>query len=51
MAAKLQAMGYQAHFYEPAAGGHTLGKDNDEQATHMSLAYGFLRRAIGWGLD
>jgi dienelactone hydrolase len=37
MAAKLQAMGYQAHFYEPATGGHALGKDNEEQATHISL--------------
>ena len=51
MAAKLQAMGYQAHFYEPATGGHALGKDNEEEATHMSLAYGFLRRGIGWGPD
>jgi prolyl oligopeptidase len=51
MAAKLQAMGHQAHFYEPAAGGHALGKDNEEHATHMSLAYGFLRRGIGWGPD
>jgi prolyl oligopeptidase len=51
MAAKLQAMGYQAHFYEPATGGHALGKDNEEQATHMSLAYTFLRRAIGWRPD
>ena len=32
MAAKFQAMGYQAHFYEPATGGHALGKDNEEQA-------------------
>jgi prolyl oligopeptidase len=51
MAAKLQAMGYHAHFYEPATGGHALGKDNKEQAMHMSLAYGFLRRAIGWRPD
>ena len=28
MAAKLQAMGYEACFYEPAAGGHGYGKDN-----------------------
>jgi prolyl oligopeptidase len=27
MAAKLQEMGYEAHFYEPA-GGHGYGKDN-----------------------
>ena len=28
MTAKLQAMGYEAYFYEPAAGGHGYGKDN-----------------------
>ena len=48
MAAKLQAMGYEAHFYEPAAGGHSYGKDHAEQATFMALGYSFLRRAIGW---
>jgi prolyl oligopeptidase len=32
MAAKLQAMGYEAYFYEPAAGGHGYGKDNKERA-------------------
>jgi prolyl oligopeptidase len=48
MAAKLQAMGYEAHFYEPAAGGHSYGKDHYDQATFMSLGYSFLRRAIGW---
>ncbi|MBI1779517.1 MAG: S9 family peptidase [Proteobacteria bacterium] len=48
MAAKLQAMGYQAHFYEPAAGGHGYGKDNSERAQFTALGYNFLRRAIGW---
>jgi len=48
MAAKLQAMGYEAHFYEPAAGGHSYGKDHAEQAMFMALGYTFLRRAIGW---
>ena len=48
MAAKLQAMGYEAYFYEPPAGGHGYGKDHGEQATFMSLGYAFLRRAIGW---
>jgi prolyl oligopeptidase len=48
MAAKLQAMGYVAHFYEPAAGGHSYGKDNSEMAAFISLGYTFLRRAIGW---
>jgi prolyl oligopeptidase len=51
MAAKLQAMGYTAHFYEPAAGGHGYGKDNRERAGFIALGYGFLRRAIGWGDD
>ena len=32
-AAKLQALGYPALFYEPAAGGHGYGKDNAEVAT------------------
>ena len=35
MAAKLQAMGYEAWFYEPAAGGHGYGKDN-RSAPHSS---------------
>ena len=48
MAAKLQAMGYEAHFYEPAAGGHSHGKDHAEQAAITALSYCFLRRAIGW---
>jgi len=33
MAAKLQSLGYNAHFYEPPAGGHGYGKDNSEVAT------------------
>lgn len=48
MAAKLQAMGYDAHFYEPAAGGHGYGKDNGEVASFAALGTAFLRRAIGW---
>jgi prolyl oligopeptidase len=48
MAAKLQAMGYDAYFYEPAAGGHGYGKDNKERASFTALGYNFLRRAIGW---
>ena len=48
MAAKLQALGYDAHFYEPAAGGHGYGKDNSERAAFTALGYNFLRRAIGW---
>ena len=48
MAAKLQAMGYDAWFYEPAAGGHGYGKDNSERAAFTALGYRFLSRAIGW---
>ncbi len=50
MAAKLQAMGYDASFYEPAAGGHGYGKDNAEIASFSALGIAFLRRAIGWSL-
>jgi prolyl oligopeptidase len=46
MAAKLQAMGYEAYFYEPAAGGHGYGKDNQERAAFIALGYNFLREAI-----
>jgi prolyl oligopeptidase len=48
MVAKLQAMGCDTHFYEPAAGGHGYGKDNSERAAFIALGYAFLRRAIGW---
>jgi prolyl oligopeptidase len=48
MAAKLQAMGYEAWLYEPAAGGHGYGKDNKERAAFTALGYGFLREKIGW---
>jgi prolyl oligopeptidase len=48
MAAKLQAMGYEAHFYEPPAGGHGYGKDNKERAAFTALGYAFLRKNIGW---
>jgi prolyl oligopeptidase len=48
MTAKLQAMGYEPYFYEPAAGGHGFGKDNKELATFTALGYGFLREMIGW---
>jgi prolyl oligopeptidase len=50
MAAKLQAMGYEAYFYEPAAGGHGYGKDNKERASFTALGYNFLRQAIGWNV-
>jgi prolyl oligopeptidase len=50
-AAKLQALGYPALFYEPAAGGHGYGKDNAEVAQFSALGLAFLRRAIGWEAD
>jgi prolyl oligopeptidase len=48
MTAKLQAMGYEAWFYEPAAGGHGYGKDNKERAAFTALGYTFLKNKIGW---
>ncbi|TYO65372.1 S9 family peptidase [Bradyrhizobium hipponense] len=48
MAAKLQAMGYEAWFYEPAAGGHGYGKDNKERAGFEVLGFEFLKSKIGW---
>ena len=48
MAAKLQALGYDALFHEPGAGGHGYGKDNAEVAAFGALGMRFLRRAIGW---
>mgnify|MGYP003707214367 CR=1 FL=1 len=48
MAAKLQAMGYEAFFYEPAAGGHGYGKDNKERAGFQVLGFEFLKSKIGW---
>lgn len=48
MAAKLQAMGYEAYFYEPAAGGHGYGKDNKERAGFQVLGFEFLKSKIGW---
>jgi len=48
MAAKLQAMGYEAYFYEPAAGGHGYGKDNKERATFVALGLNFLKDKISW---
>jgi prolyl oligopeptidase len=48
MTAKLQAMGYEAWFYEPAAGGHGYGKDNKERASFTVLGFSFLKNKIGW---
>ena len=47
MAAKLQALGYAAYFYEPAAGGHGYGKDNQERAGFVALGLDFLWETIG----
>ncbi|RAZ73029.1 prolyl oligopeptidase family serine peptidase [Mesorhizobium atlanticum] len=51
MAAKLQALGYPAYFYELSAGGHGHGKDNRERAAFIALGNNFLRGAIGWNAD
>lgn len=48
MAAKLQAMGHEAWFYEPEAGGHGYGKDNKERAGFEVLGFRFLKEKIGW---
>jgi prolyl oligopeptidase len=48
MTAKLQTMGYEAWFYEPAAGGHGYGKDNKERASFTVLGFSFLKNKIGW---
>ena len=48
MAAKLQALGQPAWFYELEGGGHGYGRTNRERAFFTALGYGFLRRAIGW---
>ncbi len=50
-AAKLQALGYDAHYYEPAAGGHSYGKDNKERAAFAALGLRFLRAKIGWSAE
>jgi prolyl oligopeptidase len=48
MTAKLQTLGYEAYLYEPAAGGHSAGKDNKERAAFLALGLRFLASAIGW---
>ena len=48
MARKLNALGYDASFYEPASGGHGYGKDNAETAAFLALGLTFLRRSISW---
>jgi prolyl oligopeptidase len=48
MVAKLQALGYDAHYYEPATGGHSYGKDNRASAAFTALGLTFLRESIRW---
>jgi prolyl oligopeptidase len=48
MAAKLQALGHDAMFYELEAGGHSYGKSARDRAHFIALGYAFLRQAIGW---
>jgi prolyl oligopeptidase len=48
LAAKLQAMGYEAHFYEPPAGGHGYGTNASQTAAFAALGYTFLRERIGF---
>ncbi len=48
MAAKLQSLGYDTLYHEPAAGGHGYGTDNAEIAAFSALGMAFLRRSIGW---
>ncbi|MDU3041655.1 prolyl oligopeptidase family serine peptidase, partial [Bradyrhizobium sp.] len=51
MTAKLQAMGYDTSFYEPAAGGHGYGTDNRERASFITLGTRFLARHVGLEMD
>jgi prolyl oligopeptidase len=46
-AAKLQALGYEAYFYEPPSGGHGYGKDASERAAFTALGLTFLKEMIG----
>ncbi|MDL2402402.1 prolyl oligopeptidase family serine peptidase [Rhizobium mayense] len=48
MAAKLQALGCPAYFYEAEVGGHAPGPNNRERAAFIALGYSFLRDAIGF---
>jgi prolyl oligopeptidase len=48
MAAKLQAMGYEAWYCEPGAGGHGYGKDHKETAAFMAIGVAFMKEKIGW---
>ncbi|MET4031019.1 MULTISPECIES: hypothetical protein [unclassified Bradyrhizobium] len=41
-------MGYEAYFYEAAAGGHGYGRDSKEHAGFEVLGFRFLKSKIGW---
>ena len=48
MAAKLQAMGHEAYFYELTSGGHSTRNNHRERAKLMAIGYRFMRASIGW---
>jgi prolyl oligopeptidase len=50
-AAKLQALGHDAHYYEPESGGHNYGKDHDQTARFMAMGLRFLAENINWVID
>jgi prolyl oligopeptidase len=47
MAAKLQALGYDALYYEQAEGGHGAGADATQRAFIVALEYAFARCRVG----
>jgi prolyl oligopeptidase len=47
MAAKLQAMGYDALYYEQAEGGHGAGADAAQRAFFYALSFAFMRQTVG----
>ena len=46
MAAKLQAMGHEALYYELAEGGHGFGADAPQQARFLAMEFAFARRQL-----
>jgi prolyl oligopeptidase len=46
MAAKLQAMGYDALYYEPQEGGHGTGADSEQRATTAAMFAAFQRQQL-----
>jgi prolyl oligopeptidase len=46
MAAKLQAMGYDALYYEQAEGGHGAGADAAQRAFFYALGFAFARQTV-----